>query len=238
MNITNYSKKNMVNINIHKATLINIIKRIYDNPLLRTNLGFKGGTAAMLFYNLPRLSVDLDFDLLNPEKQDEVFTEIKSLLSQFSTIKEATIKRYTLFFLISYEKGERNLKIEISRKPTKASFSLKNYLGISVLVMDKNDMMAGKLAALLTRKKFAARDLFDLWFFMENRWSINEKTIKDKTGLSLKEALKKAKIKIKSVKKNQILHGLGDLLDNKQKIWAREQLLKDLLFLVEVYGLT
>lgn len=30
-------------------------------------LGFKGGTAALLFYGLPRLSVDLDFDLIKPE---------------------------------------------------------------------------------------------------------------------------------------------------------------------------
>lgn len=49
----------------HKIILIKILKAIYSDPILRTILGFKGETAGFLFYNLPRLSVDLDFEELN-----------------------------------------------------------------------------------------------------------------------------------------------------------------------------
>ena len=51
----------MVNIDLHKSIFINILRGIYSDPLLRSILGFKGETATMLFYELPRFSVDLDF---------------------------------------------------------------------------------------------------------------------------------------------------------------------------------
>jgi hypothetical protein len=53
----------------HKIILIEILKSIYGDPDLRTALGFKGGTAAMLFYDLPRLCVVLVFDFLIEDKK-------------------------------------------------------------------------------------------------------------------------------------------------------------------------
>lgn len=49
---------------LHKNVFVDILRAVYSDPLLRNTLGFKGGTAAMLFYGLPRFSVDLDFNLL------------------------------------------------------------------------------------------------------------------------------------------------------------------------------
>lgn len=221
--------------NQHKIVLIKILKAIYADPILRTILGFKGGTAGFLFYELPRLSVDLDFDLLDEKKKEVVLKKLKAVLPQFGTLIEVREKRYTLFCLISYQKGERKIKIEISKRPAKSSFELRNYLGIPVFLMKKEDMMAGKLSALLTRRKFAARDLFDLWFYLKNNWEINEKVLKEKTGFSLEEALKKTLQKVKSVKKNQLLQGLGELLDEKQKIWVKEKLKEELLFYLKLY---
>ncbi len=66
---------------------------------------------------------------------------------------------------------------------------LKNYLGISMLVLKQEDMLATKLAALLTRKRFAARDVFDTWFFLKNNWPINGKILAEKAGMSLSEGL-------------------------------------------------
>ena len=48
----------------HKFTLASLLKDIYSHPDLGPIFGFKGGTAALLFYDLPRFSLDLDFDLL------------------------------------------------------------------------------------------------------------------------------------------------------------------------------
>ena len=51
-----------LDITKHKTHLTNILIDIYKNSSLAPILGFKGGTAAMLFYKLPRFSVDLDFE--------------------------------------------------------------------------------------------------------------------------------------------------------------------------------
>ena len=225
----------MFNQKKHRVLLTQILKSIYSDLDLRTNLGFKGGSAAMMFYGLPRLSVDLDFDLLQPEKKLLVFERVKKKLSEFGLIREATEKKFTLFFLLSYEKGQRTVRIEISKWPGSNNYEVKSYLGISMLVVEQADMFAGKLAALLTRKKFAMRDVYDLWFFLDKNWPINEFVLKEKTELSFREALRKAIKKVLSVPQNQLLMGLGDLLETeKQKNWVREHLISDTIFLLKL----
>ena len=219
----------------HRVILIDLLKSIYSDPDLRTILGFKGGTAAMLFYDLPRLSVDLDFDLLDTDKSGLVFKKIKAIIEQFGVLREAREKRFTLFFLISYEKGEHTIKIEISKRKGLSGFELKSYLGVAALVMKADDMAAGKLSALLTRRKLAMRDVFDTWFFLKNKWTINETVLKEKTGLSLKEGLKQAISKLSGIKKSQVLQGLGELIDEKQKIWIKDKLIEETIFYLRLY---
>lgn len=225
----------MVNIDLHKSIFINILREIYSDPNLRSILGFKGGTAAMLFYQLPRFSVDLDFELLDSEKKEAVFEKLKEILPNFGTLTQSAVKQSTLFFILNYQKGERNLKVEVSKRPSKAEFVIKNYLGISMLIMKEEDMAAGKLSALLTRKRFATRDIFDLWFFLKNNWQINEELVLEKTGMSLTDALKKAQNQVKDIKKTELLAGMGDLLDNKQKAWVKEKLVDETLFYLRLY---
>lgn len=65
----------MLNKDLHRAVLVNTLSVIYSDSQIRTLLGFKGGTAAVLFYNLPRFSVDLDFDLLDASKKELVLKD-------------------------------------------------------------------------------------------------------------------------------------------------------------------
>jgi predicted nucleotidyltransferase component of viral defense system len=44
--------------------MLQILRDIYSDLELANVLGFKGGSALMFFYNLPRFSVDLDFNLI------------------------------------------------------------------------------------------------------------------------------------------------------------------------------
>jgi len=67
----------MFDKNKHKKILVKILKDIYSDKDTRNVLGFKGGTALFLFYNLPRISVDLDFNLLEEEKKSLVFEKMK-----------------------------------------------------------------------------------------------------------------------------------------------------------------
>ena len=64
---------------IHKNIQLQILKEIYTDTTISSHLGFKGGTAALMFYALNRFSVDLDFDLLNQadeSKEKEIFDKI------------------------------------------------------------------------------------------------------------------------------------------------------------------
>lgn len=225
----------MVNIDLHRSLFIRILRDIYSDPDLRTSLVFKGGTAAMLFYDLPRFSVDLDFDLLDLSKKDRVYEKLNQLLPKHATVREAADRQISLFFLLSYLIGKRNLKIDISKRVYPAKFVIKNYLGISMLVMDTADMAAGKLSALLTRKHLATRDVFDTWFFLKNNWPINENYFAEKTGMSLVDGLEKAKNQVQGIKKTELLAGIGDLLDNKQKDWVRNNLVNELIFYLDLY---
>lgn len=225
----------MVNIDLHRSVFIKILREIYTDPVLRTVLGFKGGTAAYLFYGLPRFSVDLDFDLLDGTQQAIVFEKLKQLLPRLGVLSQASDKQHTLFFLLNYTKGERNLKIEISKRAIPAKFIPKNYLGISMLVMTEADMAASKLSALLTRKHLATRDVFDLWFFLKNNWPVNEDLFIEKTDIPLLDGLETARAHVTKIKKNELLAGLGELLDNKQKDWVREKLIDELVFYLDLY---
>lgn len=59
----------MIDLNKHKFLLIQILKDIYSDIELSNSLGFKGGTALMFFYDLPRFSVDLDFNVLDADHE-------------------------------------------------------------------------------------------------------------------------------------------------------------------------
>jgi len=197
-------------------------------------MGFKGGTAAMLFYGLDRLSVDLDFDLLDATEEDLVFEKVSLLLKPFGAIKEQYKKHHTLFFMLSYSEKAHNIKIEISRRGKEARYRLQNYLGISMLVIEKEDMAACKLMALLERKRTANRDLYDLWFFLKNHWEINPAIVEKRSGLKFRSYLKKAIGFIGKYNDEYILQGIGELLDEKQKAWVKANLKSDLLFLLKL----
>jgi len=64
----------------HKTILLQILKDIYSDVSIASCLGFKGDTAAMFFYDLPRKSVDLDFDLLDETRESDVFEKINKIL--------------------------------------------------------------------------------------------------------------------------------------------------------------
>ena len=81
----------------HNKILLQILKEIFTDTSIAAVLGFKGGTAAYLFYNLDRFSVDLDFDLLEESKEDYVFERVIKIVKKYGIIKESYKKRFNLF---------------------------------------------------------------------------------------------------------------------------------------------
>ena len=60
----------------HKNILLQILKNIFSDTSIAPYLGFKGGTAALMFYGLDRNSVDIDLDILDESKEREIFDKI------------------------------------------------------------------------------------------------------------------------------------------------------------------
>jgi len=224
----------MLNKERHQLVMAQILKDIYSDILLASLLGFKGGTAAYIFYDLPRFSVDLDFDLLDDSEKNRnlVFEKIRKIILQYGEIKDEQQKTNTIFFSLSYELSVHQIKVEINTRKTGANYELKNYFGIPVLTSAKDSMFSAKLIALLNRKEFAARDLFDVYFFLKNNWDTDEKVFATYDIISEKEYIKKCITFIENVPENTLLKDLGELIDEKQKAFVRMKIKSETIFLL------
>lgn len=232
----------MLNKEKHQLIMGRILKDIYTDVTISPLLGFKGGTCAYLFYNLPRFSVDLDFDLLavNEENQKMVFEKIVSILGKYGQIKDQFIKRFTIFALLSYGDDDHNIKVEINVRKLINSiqdhYEMKEYLGILMFVAKKDYLFASKLSALTLRNETAMRDIYDIHYFAKNNWDINAEVIKERIGKTTKEYLSDCIALIEKVKDNQMLQGLGELVESeKEKEWIRTHLKNDSIFMLKNY---
>ncbi len=218
----------------HKNILLQILKDIYSDTSIAPYLGFKGGTAAMMFYDLPRNSVDLDLDLLDETKEKEVFEEINKIINNYGKITDSYIQRFNLKNVVSYDPDAQKIKVEVNRRQLGSKYEVKTFLGISMLVMVKEDMFAHKLMAMIERIGKTSRDIFDVQYFAKNNWPINRKIVEERSGLSFKQALEKAISQLELMDNKHILDGLGELLSDSQKDWARAKLKSDTIFLLKV----
>src|SRR3990167_3336831 len=217
----------------HKNIFIKILKNIYTDPTISTILGFKGGTAAALFYNLDRFSVDLDFDLLDVEKEDYVFERVKAILENYGKLKQVRKKRFNFFYILSYDEKDinaQNIKVEINRREFGSKYDVKSFLGISMQVMIKEDMAAHKLCAMYERIGKTNRDVFDVQYFFAHDWQVNKKIVESRMGMTYKEFLKKSIAIMEKFDDRDILAGMGELLTEKQKAWAKTKLKSETLF--------
>lgn len=222
----------------HKSILVKILKDIYSHPIIGPILGFKGGTAAYLFYNLDRFSVDLDFDLLDATKEDIVSEEISNILKKYGRIKTADKKRYSLIYILAYDDkdpGAQDVKVEVNRRVFGSKYGIKSYLGISMKVMVPEDMAANKLVAFSERIGKTNRDIYDTWFFFSNNWPINRELIEQRTNMPFKEFLETSLDLLQKVDNKSILSGMGELLTEKQKAWVKSKLKEELLFQIRLY---
>ena len=218
----------------HKNIMLQILKDIYSDTSIAPYLGFKGGTAALLFYDLNRNSVDLDFDLLDDAKEEEVFKKIQKITESYGTITESKMKHFNLLNVISYKKGSQQIKVEVNRRQFGSRYRVEILLGISMLVMVKEDMFAHKLMAMYERIGKTSRDIFDVYYFYKNNWEINKKIVEERSNKSFKETLVKCIKMLEEMDNKNILDGLGELLTESQKDWAREKLKNETIFLLKL----
>lgn len=218
----------------HKNILLQILKDIYSDTSISPYLGFKGGTAAMLFYDLNRNSVDLDFDLLDESKEKEVFEKIQKIVTSYGTVTQSKIKHFNLLNVLSYSPKAQQVKVEVNTRQFGSRYELKTYLGISMLVMVKEDMFAHKLMAMYERVGKTSRDIFDVYFFFKQGWDMNKKIVENRSKLSYIDTLTKCISLLEKMDNRHTLDGLGELLTEPQKDWARTKLKDETLFLLKL----
>ncbi|MFA4817196.1 MAG: nucleotidyl transferase AbiEii/AbiGii toxin family protein [Parcubacteria group bacterium] len=220
----------MIDIKLHRKYLFNILSDIYSSPV-GAYLGFKGGTMFYYFQSLDRFSVDLDFDLLDETKANTVQQKIKEILEKYGEIIDEKDKFFNIFLLLSYQKGQQGIKVEISKRNSALSrYETKNFYGKSATVLNIEDAFAQKLVAATDRKRTASRDFYDIYFLLKNNFNFNEKIIQERTGKDAVSYFRDLKKFIgKNITERSILAGLGELMDPKQKDWAKKNLKKELL---------
>ena len=215
--------------------MFQILRDIYKNPILANSLAFKGGSACMFFYNLPRFSVDLDFNLIRPEKEVEVYENLRSILLKYGKIHDEAMKFFGPILVLDYGAGERKLKIEVSNRDFNDNYSTMNLLGIEMMVMQKSNMLSHKLCALLDRGELTNRDIFDSWFLMEQRTPLVRRIIEERMKMKLEDYLDKCIDKLSNTSNTGILNGLGELMDNEMKNFVRNKLLDETVTLLQFY---
>lgn len=156
------------------------------------DLAFKGGTCLWFFHGLNRFSEDLDFTLVAKEQElKDLPVEVKKDLEVYGIDSEIRIlKNDGISFsfrigakgpLFTKEIERSFVRIEISKresvikKPDVIEFDAlyTDILPFFVLVMEREEILAEKVRAVLTRNR--ARDVYDLWFLLKKgtRFELN-----------------------------------------------------------------
>jgi predicted nucleotidyltransferase component of viral defense system len=174
-----------------------ILKFINQDRFLNDKLALKGGTAINLLYDdLPRLSVDIDFDYAINDNKDTMLKNrmaIRDALETFFTSEGYVLNKNTRFafsldsLVVSYVPsggGFDNIKVEINysmrghllpleRKEVKSAIIDSSF---DVLAVSKLEIYAGKINALMSRSQI--RDLFDTYRMVQlNLLTENDMTL-------------------------------------------------------------
>lgn len=231
----NLNKKISSNNEEHKKIMFLIIKDLFSSDI-KSQITFKWGTLCMFLYQLDRFSVDLDFDIIKPNVSlEKIKKTTKDILNQYWNIIEETKTK----LLLKYDQKQIPLKIEFNTRIYKSNtYEVKNFFGNSIIAMTPDCIFANKLVALTERKeqqnKIASRDLYDIRFFFNNRWNINEAIIKERTGKSLKTYLHSLLSFIPdNFNEENILRWIGELITEKQKYFIKNKLIQETLNHIE-----
>lgn len=161
------------------AHLLGLLDTLQSHPFLREKLVLKGGTALNIFvFDIPRLSVDIDLNYVGAESRDAMREErpkIEQAVQAVFKREGFTVRRmpeehaggkWSLRYQNTFGQSSK-LEVDINfmyRVPlwpiiTMDSHPLGTWQATDIPVIDTHELAAGKLAALLSRRK--ARDLFD-----------------------------------------------------------------------------
>jgi len=192
-----------------------VLDRLNSGRFLRFFI-FCGGTMLRLCHGLDRYSVDLDFWMSDPEQGERVFSDLQTYLSRFYSMKDATVKFYTLIFEFRSPAYPRSLKVEIRKEPRRPeteqaiAFSPHSSRQVLLQVVSLRQMMALKAAAFLDRGEM--RDAYDMEFLVK----------KGIPPVADQEMLGEMLRRIESIPQRDYTVKLGSLLEPEKRGYYRE----------------
>jgi predicted nucleotidyltransferase component of viral defense system len=206
-----------------------ILYFIYTNDNYTDNLVFTGGTCLRHFYELPRLSEDLDFDYLKKFNSSKLADDLVRFFKQKYQYDELSLAekqqgdQLLLKFPVLHEldladKNESDLlyvKVDLSKNPSdsyKIQKSSKSLLGFNFIAShyDLANLFSGKLGAILTRVikvgkndrlTIKGRDYYDLIWYLKKGIKPNIKRLSDiiNEDISIKELEQRLDDQVKTV---------------------------------------
>lgn len=212
----------------HKAWLLRLLSEMVDDTLLKQFLRFKGGTCASMLGFLDRFSVDLDFDILDETKTDQIKSNLKKIFTGLDLeIKNQSPK--VLEFVLKYPapENERNsLRLNIIGKNYKENIyenqllpEIGRYFGCQTI----DTMFANKLVDLSS-----GRDIYDIHYFFFTGQRFRRELIMERTGKKIPEFLKYLKKFIeKRVTTDLLIQDLGTLLSSDKMRFVKNNLLRE-----------
>ena len=161
------------------AHLLGLLDAIRSHPFLRGKLALKGGTALNLFvFDVPRLSVDIDLNYVGAESRSAMLEErprLEEALQAVFSREDVTVRRmpsehaggkWSLRYPTAAGQTGRidvdvNYMYRVPLWPIRSADShlVGSWQATDTPMLDIHELAAGKLAALLSRRR--ARDLFD-----------------------------------------------------------------------------
>lgn len=182
---------------------------------------FKGGTCLQKAFNLPRYSEDLDFNLTEKETGLDALCAYLSSAGFSGVEPEKKENPVSINIRLHYQGplyngtkiSEGAITLNLSKRektllkavPITINPPYPDLLPYQILIMDKDEIIAEKIRAIITRS--SARDLFDLYFLFRLGGKFNRNLVETKLSFY------KIKFDVKSAIKN---------IKKLKTIWAKE----------------
>lgn len=170
--------------------LSDLLKKLNEIDTIKKHLVLKGGTAInFLYFDIPRLSVDIDLDYIGSVEKEVMMRDRKSIkeilqrlyktLGYIVELREPYALLQSMLSYINSAGNKDKIKVEINffnRVPVFEVverkfvdiFGFKDFNAITLVL---EDLFGRKLRALMTRA--TARDLFDVYQLFNNKMKID-----------------------------------------------------------------
>jgi len=206
-----------------------VLYYIYTHKKYNKYLIFTGGTCLRHFFDLPRLSEDLDFDYLEDFDSRELMEHIRVYFEkklQYRQIKLSLkqrggqiILKFPVLYLLGLASGNESdllyVKLDLSRNPSEyfdLQTTSKSIHGFNFVARhyDLPSLMSGKIHAIIMRNRLMGkdniqtikgRDYFDLLWFIKKNIKPNLKRLSGMLdkNINMEEVREQLNIKVKEL---------------------------------------